>query len=98
MRASLAHAFAMAGNRARARTLLRRLEQESTRRYVTPLDFAVVYAGVGDNDRAFESLERAFRDRVVWVRQLGVDVRYAPLRSDVRYADLLRRIRAEYLR
>ena len=96
--ASMAHAYGMAGNRDRARSILRRLEQESARRYVTPLDFAVIHAGLGENDRAFEWLERAFRERVTYVRRLDVDVRYAPLRGDARYADLQRRIRAAYLR
>jgi tetratricopeptide (TPR) repeat protein len=96
--ASLAHAYGMAGNHDRARSLLRQLEQESAGRYVTPLDFAVIHAGLGENDRAFEWLERAFRERVPYVRRLGVDVRYAPLRADVRYTDLQRRIWAAYLR
>jgi TolB-like protein/DNA-binding winged helix-turn-helix (wHTH) protein len=96
--ASLAHAYAMAGDRGRARLLLRRLEQESARRYVTPLDFAVICAGLGENDRAFEWLELAFRERLPFVRRLDVDVRYAPLRGDSRYATLQQRIRAAYLR
>jgi TolB-like protein/DNA-binding winged helix-turn-helix (wHTH) protein len=90
---SLAHAYARAGDRDRAALLLRRLEHESTRRYVTPVDFAVVYAGLGENDRAFEWLERAFRERVGPVRLLDADARYAPLRADTRYTDLRRRIR-----
>jgi hypothetical protein len=88
----------MAGEREQARVLLRRLEQEAVKRYVTPLDFAVVYAGLGDNDRAFAWLERALRERVNWVRRVDVDVRYAPLRGDARYANLLRRIHAASLR
>ena len=89
----LAHAYARAGDRDRAALILRRLEHESTRRYVTPVDFAVVYAGLGENDRAFEWLERAFRERVGPVRLLDADARYAPLRADARYPDLRRRIR-----
>jgi hypothetical protein len=74
--------------------MLRRLEQEATRRHVTPLDFAVIYAALGENDHAFEWLERAFRDRLLRVKRLDSDVWYAPLRGDPRYADLLQRIRA----
>jgi len=96
--ASSGHAYAVAGDRDRARELLRRLEEESARHYVSPLDFAVIYAGLGENDRAFEWLEQAFSERVVYVRFLDVDARYAPLRRDPRYPDLLRRIRAAYLR
>lgn len=96
--ASIAHAYARAGDRDRAMSMLRRLELESTRRYVTPLDFAVVYAGLGENDRAFEWLERAFRERVGPLRLLDADVRYAPLRGDAHYVDLQRRIRDAHLR
>ena len=96
--APLGHAYAVAGDRDRARELLRRLEEESARHYVSPLDFAVIYAGLGENDRAFEWLERAFSERVVYVRFLDVDAQYARLRRDPRYPDLLRRIRAAYLR
>ena len=92
--ASLAHAYAIAGDRARARVLLHQREQEAARRYVTPLDFAVIYAGLGENDRAFEWLERALRERIILVKRLDVDVWYAPLRGYARYADLMRRLRA----
>jgi hypothetical protein len=57
-----------------------------------------VYTGLGEHDRAFEWLERAFQERVPWVRRLDLDVRYAPVRGDARYANLQRRIRAAYLR
>jgi tetratricopeptide (TPR) repeat protein len=70
---SLAHAYARAGDRTRAASMLHRLEHEATRRYVTPLDFAVVYTGLGENDRAFEWLERAFRERVGPVRLLDAE-------------------------
>ena len=95
---SLGHAYARAGDRDRALGVLRRLEAESTRRYVTPLDFAAIYAGLGDADHAFEWLEQAFRERTTYVRRLDVDARYEPLRRDARYGELLKRIRAAYLR
>jgi hypothetical protein len=52
------------------------------------------YAGLGDKDRAFELLERAFQERspdIPWF--LKADLRIDNLRSDPRYADLLRRAR-----
>ncbi len=78
--------------------MLRRFEAESKRRYVTPLDVAAIHAGLSDNDRAFEWLERAFGVRTTWVRRLDVDARYAPLRGHARFGELLRRIRAAYRR
>jgi len=93
-RPSIAHAYAVSGDRDRARSILRQLEQETTRRYVSPLDFAVIHAGLGDNDQAFGWLERAFRERVIAVKWFNSDVWYVRLRDDARYATLSRRVRA----
>ena len=93
-RPSIAHAYAVSGDRDRARSILRQLEQETTRRYVSPLDFAVIHAGLGDNDQAFGWLERAFRERVIAVKWFDSDVWYVRLRDDARYATLSRRVQA----
>jgi serine/threonine-protein kinase len=53
------------------------------------LSLAAVYAAVGDPDRAFEQLERAFAQRACWV--LKVHPFLDPLRGDPRYAALLKR-------
>ena len=50
------------------------------------------YAAVGDLDRAFACLERAYQARSAGLIYLHLDPGYEPLRGDPRYADLVRRI------
>jgi hypothetical protein len=56
-----------------------------------PMGVAIDYADFGDEDKAFEWLERAYRDRagLQWIK---VDPGLDSLRSDPRFDDLLRRI------
>ena len=50
------------------------------------------HATVGDMDRAFEALERAYQARSGCSVYLHLDPGYAPLRSDPRYQELVQRI------
>jgi TolB-like protein/DNA-binding winged helix-turn-helix (wHTH) protein len=91
--ASLAHAFAGIGRRAEAEKILRGLEQKSKSAYVSPYIIATVYAGLGEKDKAFEFLERAYQERsldISW--HLKADLRLDNLRSDPRFQDLARRV------
>jgi len=54
---------------------------------------AVIYAGLRDKDRAFELLEKSYREHGGIMVYLTEDPFWEDLRSDPRYADLLRRIR-----
>ncbi|MGH9390372.1 MAG: tetratricopeptide repeat protein, partial [Vicinamibacteria bacterium] len=89
---SLAHAHARFGQHTQAREILTRLEERSRKSYVPSYHFALVYTGLGERDRAFEWLERAYQERSTVLAYLRIDPRLAPLRSDPRYADLVRRI------
>jgi TolB-like protein/DNA-binding winged helix-turn-helix (wHTH) protein/Tfp pilus assembly protein PilF len=75
-----------------ARLTLARLDNMSKTKYVTPYGIALVYAGMGDKDQTFRWLERAFDDRANWLVWLRFDSRWDSIRSDPRYADLVRRI------
>jgi TolB-like protein len=88
----LAHTYAVAGRVDEARRLLGELEAAAADRYVSPYSLAAVYTGLGETERAFELLNRAFdtRDRGMgWIR---VAPRFDPLRADPRFTDLLRRM------
>jgi TolB-like protein/Tfp pilus assembly protein PilF len=89
--ASLAHAQALFGQKAQAREVLKQLEEKSRQSYVPSYYFALVYTGLGETDRAFEWLERAYQERSTVLAYLRLDPRLAPLRSDPRYSDLVRR-------
>jgi tetratricopeptide (TPR) repeat protein len=91
--ASLAHAYAVIGRRAEAEKILRDLERKSKSDYVSPYMIATIYAGLGDKDRAFEFLEKAYQERcwdIAWA--LKPDLRIDNLRSDPRFQALLRRV------
>jgi tetratricopeptide (TPR) repeat protein len=61
--AYLAHAYAISGNRGEALKTLAQLQESSKQRYVPPYRFAVVYAGLAENDQAFHWLEQGFQNR-----------------------------------
>ncbi len=89
---NLAFAYAKSGRREKAKEMLRELEEESNRRSVDPVNFAVIHEGLGENDRAFEWLEKAFKDRsgppYIHPEQ---DITLNILRSDPRWVEFARR-------
>jgi len=90
--ADLAHAYAVSGRRSDALQLLSELTEMSKRRAVPSWNFALVYVGLGEKDRAFEWLEKGLVDRTGWMMTLRVDHQMDPLLSDPRYPELLRRM------
>ena len=90
--ASLAHAAAVHGDRARVYQLLGELEQRATSQFVAPYFVARIYAGLGDEMRAIEWLEKAYDARDECLTWLKVDPTMDSLRTDARYPDLLRRV------
>ncbi|HVP12455.1 MAG TPA: tetratricopeptide repeat protein, partial [Phycisphaerae bacterium] len=68
------------------------LEQRRPRGGVDPTDIAAEYAALGDADRAFQWLDRAYQQRCGELLFVSVNPMFDPLRSDPRFDDLLRRI------
>jgi serine/threonine-protein kinase len=64
-------------------------------KYVSPFSMAVKNALIGEKDRAFDWLERAYEERAGFLVMVKVEPRLERLRSDPRYKDLLRRMRLE---
>ena len=90
--AGLSHVHARAGRTEEARRLLDELRESSKQRSIAPFYFALAHVGLGEIDETFAALELAFRDRFEWVLHCRVSPEWDPLRSDPRFADLLRRI------
>jgi TolB-like protein/Flp pilus assembly protein TadD len=86
------YVHAAAGRRAEARRVLAELNERARRQYTSPYGIALIHTGLGDKDRAFEWLEKAFQDRSSWLIYLKVEPLFASLQSDPRAADLLRRL------
>ena len=72
--------------------MLEQLRAASKQRYVHALSFAIVYVGLGEKEQAFLWLEKAYVERTNSLAYLKVDATWDPLRSDPRFADLVRRI------
>jgi TolB-like protein/Tfp pilus assembly protein PilF len=90
--AGLAHTYATSGRKTEARKILAELQTLSEHSYVPATDMALVYAGLGDKDKAFAWLDKAYAEHSFALSNLKVEPRFDLLRSDPRFADLLRRI------
>jgi tetratricopeptide (TPR) repeat protein len=88
----LAHGYALVGKRAEALKIMAELNQLSKRAYVSSYDVAMVYAALGQKDRAIAELERAYEEHSTGLKWLRVDWRFDDLRSDPRFQKLLRRM------
>jgi len=91
--AGLGHAYGVAGRRREAAQVLEKLDALSESWYVPPVQIAYVCAGLGQNDRAFELLEKAFQEKsweLVFVR---TEPWFDHLHSDPRFVNLLRRMK-----
>jgi Tfp pilus assembly protein PilF len=90
--AALGYAQAVSRQESEARKILEELMTRSRDTYVQPVWIAVIELGLGDRDQAFEWLEKAYSDRSAWLVNLKVDPFFDSVRTDPRYADLLRRV------
>jgi TolB-like protein/Tfp pilus assembly protein PilF len=90
--AYLVYALAKGGKQAEARRELERLLNLESTRYVSPYSVALAYQGLGETDKAFEYLERGFRERVILMIFLKTEPKWRSVANDPRYKDLLRRM------
>jgi len=90
--------YAVSGRRADALKIAVEFRQLSTHAYVDFYQLATIYAGLGEKDEAFRLLEKGYREHSGAMTYLAVDPFWYGLRSDPRYADLLRRMGLGQLR
>jgi TolB-like protein/Tfp pilus assembly protein PilF len=90
--AMLAHAYALVGKKSESEKILNQLREMSAKRPVPPYNVAIIYVGLGDKDQVFAWLERAYADRSFYLTWLKYDPQLDSVRSDPRFADLMRRV------
>ena len=91
--AMLGHVYALSGRRIDAQRIIAELKDPAGRVYVPSYLPALVYAGLGDKDEAFAWLERAYSERSAFIAWfVPVDPVWDNLRSDPRFAELLRKV------
>ncbi len=92
---SLAHAFAVSGDKVKAKELLDQLKELSKERYVSAYEIAEVYVGLGEKNLAFEWLQKALNERSRALVFLKVEPRLDSIRSDPRFNALLIKMNLE---
>ena len=88
----LASTLAMSGQEDEARVLLAELEDRSAREWIPPMAISLIYANLGEIDRALDWLERSYDARGVWLVALRTDPCFDPMRSNPRFDELLDRL------
>jgi serine/threonine protein kinase/tetratricopeptide (TPR) repeat protein len=90
--AALGYTYGRAGRRLEVQQVLDELRQLSRTRYVSPMLGALITTGMGEHDEAFGWLEQSYADRAQMMSELKAEPAFDPLRTDPRFADLLRRV------
>jgi TolB-like protein/Flp pilus assembly protein TadD len=88
----LVYAYAKLGRRTEAEQVLARSLERDKTRYVPNYWVAIEYVALGDKDKAFAELEKAYQSHDRWIYRIKVDPFLDPLRDDPRFADLVKRI------
>ena len=88
----LIRAYAHAGRRSDALRILEELKKRSQEGYLPAGAFVNAYLGLGDNEQAFAWMERAYQEQSNILQFLKVHPFFDPLRSDPRFANLVRRV------
>jgi adenylate cyclase len=91
----LGYALALAGKKAEAQKALDQLNELAKQKYVPAGYRVMIYAGLGEKDKALEWLEKSYEEHYVvgdGTADIKVDPVFDSLRSDPRFRDLLRRM------
>lgn len=88
---ALGHIYAVSGRVRDAQNSLRMLDELTKKIYVSPYEMAVIYVGLGEQDRALELIEKAYRERSLLALSVQFDPRLNKLREDPRFQDFMRR-------
>jgi serine/threonine-protein kinase len=91
----LGEAYAMAGETAKARGILRDLEERAKTAYVSPYHFAYVYTGLGEFDQAMDWLERAVAERTGPAYSIKGSFLLTSLHTQPRFRALLKQMKLE---
>ena len=92
--AQLGHAYATFGYKAEAVEILKELDRRSKEQYVSSYDIAEIYTALGDRNEAFAWLKKACAERSWSLAFVRIERRLDGLRSDPRFADVIRCVEA----
>ena len=90
--AELGYAYAVAGQKKQAEQVVEQLNDLARQHYVSPYHLAVIYAGLGEREKALDNLEKAGDERFNWLVFIKVEPIFESLRSEPRSLALVHRI------
>ena len=93
--ATIGYVFGISGNSVEAERTLGLLKELSAKRIVSPYDSAIIYAGLGDKDKALELLKLCLEERSVQLIGIKVEPFWDDLRDDPRFVELLKKLGLE---
>jgi len=88
----MGNSYARMGKKAEAQQMIAKLERHVQESGVGRYEIALIYAGLGDKDQAFSWLDKAYEVRDKGLTYLKIDPCIDPLRSDPRFAALVKRV------
>jgi DNA-binding winged helix-turn-helix (wHTH) protein/TolB-like protein/Tfp pilus assembly protein PilF len=88
----IGYTYAVSGQRVEALKILEELQRSAKTKFVSPYYLAMVYAGLGEKNEAFEWLERAYEDKEGRLTILKIVPEFDTLHTDSRFANLLQRV------
>jgi hypothetical protein len=71
------------------------MEQAADKIYFSPFFTALIHFRLGENDRGFALMDKGMEDGDHWVEFIKVFPAFDGVRSDPRYAELIRTLRLE---
>jgi tetratricopeptide (TPR) repeat protein len=97
--AALGHLEGTLGNKSVARAALsqlRELHKQGHIKYKPAYCDALIYAGLGDKERALKALEEAYDQKCDWLIHLAVEPRWNEIRNDIRFQKLMEKVNVNF--
>jgi serine/threonine protein kinase/Tfp pilus assembly protein PilF len=92
IKSALANVYAVAGYREAAENILAELQTFPISKEVSPFFLALIYAGLGDTERALQMLEATAEERYCWASYLKSEPMFDELRKEKRFISLLEKM------
>jgi adenylate cyclase len=91
----LGYLYGVVGKREKAQEILDEVLQRSKKGYLSPMMVGSIYTGLGDKEKAFEWLEKAYEERDPRAYPIKTVASYRSLHSDPRFTALLKKMGLE---
>jgi len=92
MKAALGHAYAKSQKKHEANKILGELNELSKQQYVSPYEVATIYVALGNNEQAFQLLEKAYTEHSFHLVYLNVWPQFKSVSLDSRFQGLVQRV------